>query len=548
MNKNITITITAAVFILAIIIVFALQSGRTRNTNVSNKDGTTASTQSGGFFSTTAAKAAEARASQIVALKDGDTFDMTASIVKKEINGKEVKMLAYNGMIPGPLMKVPQGATITVNFTNNTDVETTIHSHGVRLANKFDGVPDVTQKPIGIGEKFTYRLTFPDVGLYWYHPHIREDYAQELGLYGNFLVTPSEDSYWSPVNREVPLILDDILIGPDGIEPFHKQLSNRTLMGRYGNVMLVNGETSYALQAQPGEVVRFYITNAANARPFNLAIPGATMKLVGGDNGRYEQERIVESALLNPSERAIVEVFFEKSGTFRLEHQTPDKTYLLGTIIVSGATINPSYIDQFQIHRENKELQNEVLVLGSKIDGQVDKRLRLGLSMQGMGMMQQQAGGHDMHMMGSGAVMQNDIMTADQIQKIEWEDDMGMMNTMSNSEMVKWQLIDEGTDKVNEDIDWKFQVGDMVKISIFNDPKSQHPMQHPIHFHGQRFLLLSTNGVKNDDMVWKDSVLVQTGDTIEILLQVTNPGEWMAHCHIAEHLESGMMFQYSVSQ
>lgn len=73
-----------------------------------------------------------------------------------------------------------------------------------------------------------------------------------------------------------------------------------------------------------------------------------------------------------------------------------------------------------------------------------------------------------------------------------------------------------------------------------------HPMQHPIHFHGQQFLVLSINGVKQTDLVWKDTVLVPSGQTIDILLYPTNPGTWMAHCHIAEHLEDGMMFTYTV--
>ena len=93
--------------------------------------------------------------------------------------------------------------------------------------------------------------------------------------------------------------------------------------------------------------------------------------------------------------------------------------------------------------------------------------------------------------------------------------------------------------KANMDIAWMFKVGDKVKIKIFNDPKSMHPMQHPFHIHGQKFLVLSTNGVKNTNMVWKDTTLIQKGDTVEILVDMENPGMWMAHCHIAEHLESG---------
>ncbi len=129
---------------------------------------------------------------------------------------------------------------------------------------------------------------------------------------------------------------------------------------------------------------------------------------------------------------------------------------------------------------------------------------------------------------------------------IEWEDEMGAMNVYSTSDTVEWILRDDATGLENMDIDWKFKIGDMVKIRIVNDPASMHPMQHPIHFHGNRFAVLSTNGIPNDNMVWKDTTMVQGGDTMDILLEVTNPGKWMVHCHIAEHMHSGMMLGYTV--
>ena len=148
-------------------------------------------------------------------------------------------------------------------------------------------------------------------------------------------------------------------------------------------------------------------------------------------------------------------------------------------------------------------------------------------------------------MMGNGQSMSNGSMMASG-EPIEWEDNNSMMNVASNPEMMKWVILDEDTGKKNMDIDWKFKVGDKVKIKIENDRNSMHPMQHPIHFHGQQFLVLSINGKPNDNLVWKDTVLIPNGDTIEILVDMTNPGEWMAHCHIAEHLEASMMFGFKV--
>src|SRR5690606_4643460 len=137
--------------------------------------------------------------------------------------------------------------------------------HGLRLDNRFDGTHQ-TQTPVQVGESFTYQVTFPDPGLYWYHPHIREDYGQEMGLYGTVLVEPSEPDYWSTVNREIVVTLDDILIEDGKIAPFSASTTNYAAMGRFGNVLLVNGETELSLEAQRSEVVRFHFVNTANTR------------------------------------------------------------------------------------------------------------------------------------------------------------------------------------------------------------------------------------------------------------------------------------------
>ena len=129
---------------------------------------------------------------------------------------------------------------------------------------------------------------------------------------------------------------------------------------------------------------------------------------------------------------------------------------------------------------------------------------------------------------------------------IEWEDTMGDMNIFSTSETVRWIMRDEEAGKENMDIVWKLKVGEFYKVRIINDPMSLHPMQHPIHFHGNRFAVLAVNDIPNGNMVWKDSALLKTGDTMDIVLEASNPGKWLAHCHIAEHMHSGMMMEFDV--
>jgi FtsP/CotA-like multicopper oxidase with cupredoxin domain len=131
---------------------------------------------------------------------------------------------------------------------------------------------------------------------------------------------------------------------------------------------------------------------------------------------------------------------------------------------------------------------------------------------------------------------------------LEWEDLMPDINRQTDSNNMIWKLIDRETDAVNHAIDWRFTVGDQVKIRLINEMEgSDHPMHHPFHIHGAgRFLILSRDGEVEPNLVWKDTVLLRAGQTIDILLHVTNPGLWMAHCHIAEHTESGMMFSFMV--
>jgi FtsP/CotA-like multicopper oxidase with cupredoxin domain len=132
---------------------------------------------------------------------------------------------------------------------------------------------------------------------------------------------------------------------------------------------------------------------------------------------------------------------------------------------------------------------------------------------------------------------------------IEWEDDMVAVNRLTTPANMRWKLVDRATGAANGAIDWQFTEGDRVKLRLVNEMDSDHPMHHPFHLHGAgRFLVLARDGTPEANLVWKDTVLVRTGQTVDILFDVTNPGLWMAHCHIAEHMQSGMMFSFTVAR
>ena len=527
------------------------------------------------LFTTETAGLPEVLGPDVTRLADGDRLDLRIGPVRKNIDDAELRMLAYNGSIPGPTLQVDQGSEITVQVRNDGDVEATVHWHGLRLENQYDGVPDETQVPIPIGGMYTCRVRFPDAGFYWYHPHIREDFGLEMGLYGTIVVEPADPGYWPAADRQLTLTLDDLLVEDGHIAPFLRSGPTFVAMGRYGNVMLINGETRFSGQAAAGEVVRLYVVNTANTRIFNFAIRGARAKLVGGDSGRYERETFTGEILLAPSERAVIDVLFGTPGEVRLEHRTPDHVYDLGGFIVTDGAPGAA-AGAFEQLRTDPELTAEHQAIGHDIEREPDKVLAFYSLMPllyGGDATPASAYACPMHpevtatepgtcpkcgmkLMPSNAAVapasephQDAAHSHDHGDGLEWEDLMPEINRVSDSGNMIWQLIDRETGAVNGDISWSFTVGDRVKIRLVNEMDSDHPMHHPFHVHGAgRFLILSRDGQPEPNLVWKDTVLLRAGETVDILLDVSNPGLWMAHCHIAEHNQSGMMFSFDVSR
>jgi FtsP/CotA-like multicopper oxidase with cupredoxin domain len=380
----------------------------------------------------------------------------------------------------------------------------------------------------------------------------------------------------------------------------------------------VSGETDLSLTAQLGEVVRFYLTNTANTRVFKVALPGARMKLVGGDSGRVEREEFVEGAVLAPSERVVVDVLFDRVADLTLEHRTPERVYPLAAISVGEDRAEPSLGEQFEILRTNADMVTERERIAAYLEAEPDKTLSFiaemdmgapegdgsvvyacpmhrevvadepghcpkcgmkllaieappttytcpmhpevvseerghcpecGMKLLPAQLVTEAEGGHEPEGHHDHEGHAHEGHDHEAAGGIEWEDDMVEVNRMTTPANMRWKLIDRETGAENAAIDWRFRVGDRVKIRLLNEMAGDHPMHHPFHVHGAgRFLIVSRDGTVEPNLVWKDTVLVRTGETVDILLNVTNVGLWMAHCHIAEHHESGMMFSFEVTE
>ena len=225
-----------------------------------------------------------------------------------------------------------------MRFKNGIDRPATIHWHGVRLQNAYDGSPQMTQPPVPPGGAFLYAVHCPDAGIFWYHDHAREDIGQPLGLFGNLYVE-AEHPTAGVQPRQAFLMLSDILVDGDSLMPFGRDEPNFSLMGRFGNVIMVNGESQWRFTAAAGDVVRFLLTNAASARAFNVSFGDAPMKLIASDQGPYAREVSVSSITIAPGERYVVNVRFERAGDVPLLNQVQTVDHFLGEIYPNRDTL-----------------------------------------------------------------------------------------------------------------------------------------------------------------------------------------------------------------
>jgi FtsP/CotA-like multicopper oxidase with cupredoxin domain len=284
-----------------------------------------------------------------------------------------------------------------------------------------------------------------------------------------------------------------------------------------------------------GDVVRFFLTNVSSSRTYNVSFGGAPIKVVASDLSRFEREERAPSVVIAPAERYVVEVMFDKPGRVAMVNavqainhyagEFASEVDTLGVISVGTKPAAASYGAQFRALRANAAVARDIDRYRQYFDKPPDKTLRLTLAVNSLPL----------------ATVQFMNVDTAYYAPIEWVDGMPDMNWLSSSKQVRWILRDEATGKENMDIDWRVPRGSVVKLRLFNDPKSFHPMQHPIHLHGQRMLVIARDGVPTGNRVWKDTAIIPVGSTVDLLIDASNPGEWMLHCHIAEHLEAGMM-------
>ncbi len=410
-------------------------------------------------------------------------FKMVAAESEIEIfDGYQTQVWSYNSQVPGPELRIKLGETVKMNFENNLKVPTTIHWHGIRLANGMDGVPDITQKPIQPGEKFVYEFMPKDAGTFWFHPHVRGSEELERGLYGVLIV---EDEYVDKYSQDVVWVIDDWLLTRDAqVNPNFNTMHDLMHDGRWGNVMTVNGKQREVLQAQPGERIRLRLVNTSNARVYVPMFYGLRPQVIAVD-GMYVKEPFdLDRFDLSPGNRIDLDIVIpEEENTYKMYDIFGRENVLLAEIDVRG---QPVETPQFVSPRASSFPDSIAAV-----HAPVDKEYVLNA--------QRSSGGG--HMMRGG---------------IDWA-----MNGLVYPENEAAQM----------------NIGEFYKVRFTNDSYRLHPM----HIHGLFFKVIARNGQPVNEEFWRDTVLVGSRETVDIAFVPWDEGRWVNHCHIQEHAEAGMM-------
>ncbi|MCA9661633.1 MAG: multicopper oxidase family protein [Myxococcales bacterium] len=397
------------------------------------------------------------------------------------------EVYAFNGSVPGPLIDLAAGDRLIVHFTNNLPEPTTIHWHGLRIANEMDGAPHHPRPPVLPGERFDYDFVVPDAGLFWYHPHVNSSAQVGYGLYGALRVRASDDSEAAAPEDEIVLVLSDIGIDEDGgLDDPASGGDLGTLFGREGNVILVNGRWLPSLKVRAGITQRWRLVNAARSRYFKLALPGTTFTRIGNDGGLLPGPLEEDELFLIPGQRADVLV-------------TPD---------VANGTVQFLTWLPYDRGFGSSELRTEQLIM------------RLELTDDPPGAPTQASFSREI------APIDVSGATPVSMRLTEMMDADGRLvlgiNDLPFAELEPWlaTLGETQVWEVTNEMDW----------------------DHPFHLHGFFFQELGDDGEPLAPLSWQDSINVPSRETRRIAVVFDErPGMWMFHCHILDHADAGMM-------
>ncbi len=399
---------------------------------------------------------------------------------------------AYNGTVPGPVLRVRQGDRLRVRVENGLAEGTTVHWHGVRVPNAMDGVPVITQPSIAPGDEFVYEFSPPDAGTFFYHPHQRSYEQVARGLAGALIV---EERDPPKVDRDVLWVLGDWRLNPDAsLRGGFGSFMDMSHGGRIGNTVTINGKVPERFPVRAGERIRLRLINAATARVFGLDFAGHRPLVIALDGQPVEpHEPDGGRVVLGPAMRA--DLVLDMTGTPGSRHMVRDDFY--------------------------RRLAYELIEIAYSGEPPLRERAEAPVRLADNPLAEPSLASAERHevvftggMMGDMRGLQRGMVWAVN----------GVANGCGDGASAFEPLL-------------VLRRGRTCVLQLVNETA----WHHPIHLHGHSFRVLSRNRTPTRHREWLDTVMLAPRESAEIAFVADNPGDWMFHCHVLEHQAGGMM-------
>ncbi|WP_319529062.1 multicopper oxidase family protein [uncultured Cohaesibacter sp.] len=409
----------------------------------------------------------------------------------------------YNGLVPGPEIRVKQGERVKVRFINELDEASSVHWHGIRIDNAMDGVSGLTQDAVEPGASFDYDFVAPDAGTYWYHAHNRSWNQVGRGLYGPLIIEEPYPTF--DAEHDITLVLDDWRLNQNGQfdEASMGMMMDWSHGGRLGNWLTVNGESLPEMTLKAGEAYRLRLINVSNARTLELDPNRFDAKVLAFDGQPLPQPIAMPYApyLLSSAQRVDLLVVPKEGQDFALEEISGQAPFPFLKFRVMGKAAGTPDIP---ILKPNPLAEPDLAAATT----------------------------HRLHITG-GAMGQMGPMTYK-------GKPLGQQEMMQSKQF--WAL--NGVANLPEQQFFTAKRGETVIIEMINDTAWPHAM----HVHGHHFRIDEREGSTIDEgRPWKDTFLIGAGQTSKISLVADNPGKWLLHCHMLEHAAAGMTTWFEVA-
>jgi len=515
----------------------------------------------------------------------GTVFHLTIDKTLVNVTGEASYAIAVNGMLQGPTLKWREGDTITLHVTNNLNVSSSIHWHGIILPFQMDGVPGISFDGIAPGETFTYTFTVRQSGTYWYHSH--SGFQEQTGVYGAIVIEPKEkdpyeydkdyvvvlsdysDEKPESIYRKLKLSADYYNFNQRTVGDFFSEvkekgfleafkirkmwnemrMSDRDLsdVTAYTYTFLMSGQnpaTRFHALFENGQKVRLRFVNAASMTLFDVRIPGLKMRVVAADGNNVQPVDVDEfrigvaetyDVIVEPEDDKAYAIFaqsIDRSG-YALGNLSPDANILAEVPQMDAPqalTITDMGMSENMQNMKKMDMSKEPAMKSMKKPIPLTKlpiRWDVGTTMRAMNPQYRlDDPGVGLRNNGRKVLTYADLRSLRSTKDDKYPDREIVLHLTGNMERYMWSI--NGI-PYHEAAPLEFHYGERLRITYINDTM----MNHPMHLHG---LWSDLETGDENHLVRKHTIISQPGSKISFRVTVDAKGAWAYHCHLLYHM------------